>query len=66
MKETKKCPKCNGDMEEGETKAWGGYSGKIIWGQGGISLLRDTFKKNVRQTVTNKCTLCGYLESYAK
>ena len=40
-----KCPKCNGEMEEGQTKAKSGYTGLDIWGQGGMNFWGG-FNKN--------------------
>ena len=69
-----KCPKCEGEMEEGmsvEYKSPGGLEMNInipkqsTWGRGFKSGL---FINSVDQEIpikTYRCTQCGFLESYA-
>lgn len=64
--EKKKCPKCEGEMEEGIIADRGHLSlgEKPQWGTGlawgGITL------KDKKEVKTYRCNSCGYLESYAK
>ncbi len=74
MEESKKCPKCNGEMEAGMTveyKSPGGMSMNInmpkkqTWGKG---IKPGFFVESVdeeKTIVTHRCKTCGYLESYA-
>ncbi len=69
MEESKKCLRCEGEMEGGviadtspssvlKAERWGtNISGLSIAGKG---------LKNARDVYTYRCKACGYLESYAK
>ena len=71
-----KCMKCGGEMEEGFILDKAGPSGvhvaKPEWGMltenraFGGKILVSRGLKNRKEIVTNRCTSCGFLESYAK
>jgi predicted nucleic-acid-binding Zn-ribbon protein len=63
MEETKKCPKCGGEMEEGVI---GGLEGLRKWGKKGSDSVWDGNVKDGKEVVVFRCKVCGYLESYAK
>jgi predicted nucleic-acid-binding Zn-ribbon protein len=61
-----KCPKCNGNMEQGLIKSDGGYAGDLKWGKPD-SVSGWTGKvKDGKKIVTYRCQNCGYLECYAE
>jgi predicted nucleic-acid-binding Zn-ribbon protein len=75
MADTLKCPKCEGEMEEGMTveyKSPGGFDVNInlpkkeTWGKGLKSGFWMNSVEEERAVVTYRCKECGYLESYAQ
>ena len=56
-----KCPKCKGEMEEGEESA---VNAGIIYWCLGHNLLQVPKKR--KDKISYRCKECGYLESYAK
>ncbi len=66
MEETKKCPKCNNEMEEGITKTEGAYAGGTKWGKKDSLSAFSGNVKDGKDIIVYRCKSCGYLESYAK
>lgn len=67
MEESNKCPKCEGEMEEGLVPDFynpGGFS-KHLWGKENPGSFNRNPQDN-REVITYRCKNCGYLESYAK
>lgn len=64
MKNTKTCPKCKDDMEEGLIPDAKGvlalYPSKWV-----TKIKLITLKDQSKNVKTFRCTSCGYLESYA-
>ena len=60
-----KCPKCNGEMEEGfiVDKAHLGVGTKPMWA---TNIKFFGGPQNKHNVVSYRCKSCGYLESYAK
>lgn len=57
MEDTKKCPKCGGNMEEGMTKH--GFGGSNTWIKKGKSTIFGA-----PQYISYSCLRCGFIESY--
>lgn len=68
MEESKKCPKCDGEMEKGAEFSIRG--GRVSWGvlEGGkvAKWLTGGGTVRRREAATYRCKKCGYLESYAE
>ena len=66
-----KCPKCGGEMEQGFLVDHNyGTAEQPSWVEGPVERSFwtgvKTRGKERRQVVTNRCDICGYLESFAK
>jgi predicted nucleic-acid-binding Zn-ribbon protein len=58
MSEINKCPKCGGEMEEGQMFT----QPPLVWGKEvGLLGVKDGHK-----IIAKRCKICGYLESFAK
>ncbi|PIZ64716.1 hypothetical protein CO051_06040 [Candidatus Roizmanbacteria bacterium CG_4_9_14_0_2_um_filter_39_13] len=68
--ETKKCPKCEGGMEEGFIPDYLNlmWDQKGTWKKSGQKIIRKATPEDYHDTkvVTFRCKSCGFLESYAK
>ncbi len=66
-----KCPKCNGEMEDGYThdsqNAWVDFiTKKTKWVKGGSGMRIGLDINSKIDITTYRCKNCGFLESYAK
>ncbi len=61
----KKCPKCHGEMIEGQNNDLGMYNANIgqMWKKTQAFL---SWPAKSIKVITYACTKCGYLESYLK
>lgn len=65
------CPKCNGTMERGFiVDSTYGATFPVRWFEGVVEISRWVGIKNLRKRrrfglVTDRCSKCGFLESYA-
>ena len=65
MGEPKKCPKCSGNMEQGELIDQSyAVSGAQHWAESAASLLGIGVSGDVK-IISYRCFDCGYLENYA-
>ena len=65
MTEQMKCPKCNGEMDEGmipEAHNMGTVLSSV-WAKK-LSFMKGL--ENKHSIISYRCTSCGYLENYAK
>ena len=63
MEETRRCPKCDGELEKGFIKTEGGYCGMQKWGK------EVNWRGRVKgglDVSSYRCKSCGYLEMYAE
>jgi predicted nucleic-acid-binding Zn-ribbon protein len=63
MKNNKKCPKCNSEMEPG----W--YDGAVwrTWGKGPPKLRKQMSKLALgKSTIAYSCKSCGFVEFYVE